>query len=99
MKGKILSVRLNMRELVKMEQVSRETGVSVGRLVKQALEKMYFSDSEEADLNQEIFKLNQKVENLEEVRDHAEYVIGRVEGVAEKLLDDMAFDRKHISRD
>ena len=36
-----------MRELVKMERVSRETGVSVGRLVKQALEKMYFSDSEE----------------------------------------------------
>jgi len=88
-----------MRELVKMERVSRETGVSVGRLVKQALEKMYFSDSEEAALNQKIFELEQKVENLEEVRDYAEYVIARVEGVAEKLLDDMEFDRKHISRD
>ena len=39
------------------------------------------------------------MENLEEVRDYAEYVIARVEGVAEKLLDDMEFDRKHISRD
>ena len=73
MKGKILSVRLNMRELVKMEQVSRETGVSVGRLVKQAL----YTKLNNAFVSGKKFKINNSdTEYVYNVSDNKGYISG-----------------------
>ena len=62
--GKVLSVRLSPKELMKMNMIARETQMSMGRLVKEAVMRFY-SEGKGADLNQRILELESRIEELE----------------------------------
>ena len=94
--GRVISVRVNPRELRVMDEIAREKNMKMARMIKEAVFRFY-SDDDESKLNQDILMLEDKVKKLEKELADKDAAIAGIKKAFNKIDDHLYFLDKELT--